>query len=192
VATSAGPSRAAPPSVGTPSQWVVVAIPVAVVTGIIGSIMDPGDTQALLFAIDAIAATIASFLLTILHVRAGRVFAAAGFAALGALSVAAQVAGYTGAAPESVFGSLGLLFFPALLLIAAEAWSFPWARGAAAAAGLVFAVWSLTYVLGEEPVDSQSVVVIIAWILFAVANVGWVMTVMAEGDGPGTRSTSTL
>lgn len=181
-----GPSGSAGPSTGTPRQWILVAIPVLVVSGFIASLLDEGDTQALLFAISSIASVVAAFLLAVVHLRAGRVLSGAGFAALGVLAIAGHVAGYTGAVPESIFGNIGLLFLPALLLVAAEAWSFIWARAAAALAGIGFAIWSFKVVLGGEPADIESPIVIAAFILFTVANIGWVMTIMAEGDGPGT------
>ena len=167
-------------TLGSLADWVTVAIGINIVTGVIASFMDPGDTQAILFSLATIAASIAAGILTFWHAAAGRIFAAAGFATLGVVNVAAQVAGYTGDGPESVFGNVSLLFAPGLILIAAQNWSPTWARAAAGLAALLFAVWSYSFILGDDPVDIESPLLIIAFLSFIVAQVGWVLTLRAE------------
>lgn len=179
-------SRGAAPAVGTvgsPTLWIMGGLVVAVLGGMLGSFFESGDDiQAILYSLGAVGSTIAGLLLIIRHARAGLDLSAAGFGALGVLGVAGAVLGFTGDAPEAVFGSLAVLHWPAVWLIAAQDWSPVWARGAAALAGLMFALWGYAYVLGDEPADTDSPLSIIGWIAFTVAAVGWLMTLRAEGD----------
>ena len=196
MATSA--SRGTMPAVGTigtPTLWIMAGLVVAVLGGMLGSFFDAGDDmQSLLFSLAAVGSTIAGLLLLVRHARARLDLSAAGFGALGVLGVAGAVAGYTGPGSESVFGSLAVLHWPAVWLIASQNWSPVWARGAAALAGLLFALWGYAYVLGDEPADVDSPLMIIGWIAFTVAAVGWVMTLRDEGEdtGPGATTTTTL
>lgn len=128
----------------------------------------------------------AAWLLTFWHVLAGRPFAAAGFAGLGVIAVAGQVAGYSGAQPEAVFANLGLLFAPGLILIAAENWAPTWTRAASGMSAVFFAIWSYAYVLGDKAADIESPILAIAFLFFTVANVGWILTVRAEASAAGT------
>ncbi len=170
-------------TIGTPTLWIMGGLVLAVLGGILGSFFDAGDDmQAILYSLSAIGGTIAGLLLLVRHARARLDLSAAGFGALGALGVAGAVAGYTGGGPESVFGSLAVLHWPAVWLIASQDWSPVWARAAAALAGLLFALWGYAYVLGDEPADTDSPLAIAGWIAFTVAAVGWVMTLREEGD----------
>jgi hypothetical protein len=178
-------------TVGTPTLWITAGLALAVVGGILGSFFDSGDDmQAILYSLSSIGGMVAGFLLAVRHTRAGLQLSAGGFGALGALAVAGAVAGFTGGAPESVAGSLAVLHWPAAWLIASQDWSPVWARGAAALAGLMFALWGYAYVLGDEPADTNSPLAIVAWIAFTVAVVGWAMTLREEGDGGAGAATT--
>ena len=188
-------SRGAVPAVGTvgtPTLWIMGGLAISVLGGFLGSLFESGDDmQAILYSLAAVGSTIAGLLLLVRHARAGLDLSAAGFGALGVLGVAGAVAGYTGPGSESIFGSLAILHWPAVWLIASQDWSPVWARAAAALAGLMFALWGYAYVLGDEPADTDSPMSIIAWIAFIVAAVGWLMTLRAEGDGnTGAASTT--
>jgi hypothetical protein len=74
-------------------------------------------------------------------------------------------------------------------LIAAQNWAPIWSRGAAALAGLMFALWGYSTVLGDELPDVDSPMAIVGWIAFAVAAAGWVVTLRAEGEGAGATTT---
>ncbi|HEX2296863.1 MAG TPA: hypothetical protein VHN37_16340 [Actinomycetota bacterium] len=188
-------SRGAAPTVGTvgsPTLWIVGALAVAVLGGILGSLFDSGDDmQTILYSLGAAGGMIAGLLLLVRHARARLDLSAAGFGALGALAVVGAAAGYTGPGPESIQGFLAVLHWPAVWLIAAQDWSPIWARGAAALAGLLFAVWGYGYALGDEPVDVNSPIVIVAWVAFTVAAIGWAMTLLAEGDDTTAAATTT-
>ena len=190
MATSA--SRGTMPAVGTlgtPTLWIMGGVALAVVTGILGSFFDSGDDmQSILYSLAAIGGTVAGLLLLVRHARAGLDLSAAGFGALAALSIAGSTLGFTGTTAESVAGILAVLHWPALWLIAAQNWAPVWSRGAAALSGLFFALWGYGFVLGDEPVDPDSPMVIIAWIAFTVAAVGWLMTLREEDAGTPTTT----
>lgn len=188
-------SRGAMPAmgtVGTPTLWIMGGLAVAVLGGMLGSFFDAGDDmQAILYSLGAVGGMTAGLLLAVRHARARLDLSAAGFGALGVLAIAGAVAGYTGGGPEAVTGSLAILHWPAVWLIASQDWSPMWARAAAAVAGLMFALWGYAYVLGDEPADTDSPMAIIGWIAFTVAAVGWVMTLREEGDAnTGAASTT--
>ncbi|MFN2586900.1 MAG: hypothetical protein ABR613_02110 [Actinomycetota bacterium] len=179
-------------TVGTPTLWIMGGIAVSVLGGILGSFFDAGDDmQAILYSLSAIGGMIAGLLLAVRHARSRLDLSAAGFGGLGVLAVAGAVAGFTGAGPESVFGSLAVLHWPAVWLIASQDWSPVWARAAAALAGLMFALWGYAFVLGDEAADVDSPMAIVGWIAFTVAAVGWVMTLREEGDAPAATTTTT-
>jgi hypothetical protein len=179
-------------TVGSPARWIVGGLIVAILGGMLGSFFDSGDDmQTILYSLGAIGGMTAGLLLLVRHARARLDLSAAGFGALGVLAVAGAVAGYTGPGPESISGFLAVLHWPAVWLVAAQDWSPVWARGAAALAGLMFALWGFGYALGDEPVDPDSPMVIIGWIAFTIAAVGWAMTLLAEGDDAGGTSTTT-
>lgn len=190
MATAPPPARRSGPpdvgTIGTPSLWIMGGLAVGYVANFIGgALLESGeDSQALFFAIGAISFLPATLLLAARLVRAGHSLGAAGFGALAILTVASQVAGYTGEPSEQVFSNMSLLFFAALVLIAADAWSPLWGRAAAAISGLMFLIYGLDYILQGPlaPADEDSPLMIIGWILFAVAVVSWILTVREEGD----------
>jgi hypothetical protein len=187
VATNA--PRAMPPveTVGTPTLWILGGLVVAVVGGIIGSFFDSGDDmQAILYSLGAVGGVVAGLLLLVRHVRARLDLSAAGFGALGILAIAGAVTGFTGPGPEAVAAYLAVMHWPAMWLIAAQNWAPVWSRAAAALAGLMFALWGYSTVLGDEAPDMDSPLAIIAWIAFTVAAIGWAMTLREEGDRPPT------
>ncbi|HEV2757815.1 MAG TPA: hypothetical protein VG318_18805 [Actinomycetota bacterium] len=179
-------------TVGTPTLWIIGGLAVSALGGVLGSFFESGDDmQAILYSLASVGGLIAGALLAVRHGRARLDLSAAGFAGLAILAVAGAVAGFTGPGPDSVAGALAVLHWPAVWLIASQDWSPVWARAAAAVSGLMFALWGYAYVLGDEPADTDSPMVIIAWITFIVAVVGWAMTVREEGDdNTGAASTT--
>lgn len=179
-------SRGTMPAVGTvgsPTLWIVGGLAVGVLGGMLGSFFDSGDDmQTILYSLGAVGGMTAGLLLLVRHARARLDLSAAGFGALGALAIAGSVLGFTGPNAESVQGLLAVLHWPAVWLVAAQNWSPVWARGAAALAGLMFALWGYGFALGDEPVDIDSPMAIIGWIAFTIAAIGWAMTLLAEGD----------
>lgn len=170
-------------TVGSPSMWIVGALAIAVLGGMLGSFFDSGDDmQSILFSLGAAGGMVAGLLLLVRHARARLDLSAAGFGALGALAIAGAAAGFTGPSAESIQGFLAVLHWPAVWLIAAQNWSPVWARAAAALSGLMFALWGYGYALGDEPVDVDSPMALVGWIAFTVAAIGWAMTLLAEGD----------
>ncbi len=194
MATSA--SRGSMPAVatvGTPTLWIMAGLGLGIVGGILGSFFDSGDDmQTILYSLSHIGGLIAGLLLLVRHARAGLDLSAAGFGAFAVISIAGIVGGFTGPGLESIEGFLAVMLWASTWLIAAQDWSFVWARGAAAVSGLFFALWGYSYALGDEPIDVDSPLVIIAWVAFTVAAVGWIMTLRDEGDvNPGAASTTT-
>ena len=176
-------------TVGTPTLWIMGGLVLAVLGGMLGSFFESGDDmQAILYSLAAIGGLVAGTLLLARHARARLDLSAAGFGALGILSVAGAVAGYTGPGAESVTAMLALLYWPTMWMIAAQSWSPVWARGAAALAGLLFALWGYSTVLGDELPDTDSPMAMAGWIAFIVAAVGWLMTLREEGDDARTGS----
>jgi hypothetical protein len=92
------------------------------------------------------------------------------------------VAGFGGPAADGVFVQLAILFLPAMWLIAFQDWSTTWARAAAAVSGLAFAVYGYMYTFGDDAPDTQSPVLIVAYLTFTVAIIGWSMTLRAERE----------
>lgn len=189
MATNAARGVPAVGTVGSTTMWIVGGLALAVVGGLLGSFFDSGDDmQSILYSLSSAGGMVAGMLLLVRHVRARLDLSAAGFGALGALAIAGAAAGYTGPGAESVAGFLAVLHWPAMWLVAAQNWSPVWARAAAALAGLMFALWGYGYALGDEAADVDSPMVIIAWIAFTVAAVGWAMTLLAEGDDATTAT----
>lgn len=177
-------------TVGTPTQWIMGGLVAAIFGGMVGSFFDSGDDmQTILYSLGAVGGLIAGLLLLVRHSRARLDLSAAGFGALGLLAVAGSVSGYTGPSAEFVSAALAVLHWPAMWLIASQDWSPVWARGAAALAGLLFALWGYSVVLGDEFPDTDSPLAIAGWVAFIAAAVGWFMTLREEGDG-GTAATA--
>ena len=194
MATSA--SRGSMPAVetlGTPTLWIMAGLALGIVGGILGSFFDSGDDmQSILYSLSHLGGLMAGMLLLVRHARAGLDLSAAGFGAFAAISIVGVAAGFTGPGAESVEGFLAVMLWGATWLIAAQNWSYVWGRGAAALSGLFFALWGYGYALGDEPVDVDSPMVIIAWVAFTVAAVGWLMTLREEDAGATTSTTTTL
>ena len=180
---TSGGTMAGVGTVGTPTLWIIAGLAVAVVCGLLGSFFDSGDDmQLILNSLASVGGMAAGLLLLLRHARARLDLSAAGFGALAVLAVAGGVLGFTGPNSEGVFVSLAILHWPATWLIAAQNWSPVWARAAAAVAGVLFALWGYGTSLGDEPVDIESPLVILAWVAFTIAVIGWVMTLREEGD----------
>jgi hypothetical protein len=162
----------------------MIGLNVAWVTGMIGGIaFDPGDdAQKLLYSLAAMGGSMGAAVLAARHIRAGRELAAGGFVLIAIISIAETVAGFGGPGADSVFTQLAILFLPALWLTAFQDWSTTWARGAAGLAGLAFAVYGYTYTLGDKAPDSDSPILIAAYLLFTVAIIGWTMTLRSESE----------
>ena len=177
-------------TVGTPTLWIIGGLGIAMVGGLIGSFFESGDDmQAILYSLASIGGMVAGLLLLVRHARARLDLSAAGFGALAVLGVAGSVTGYTGSSAEFVAAYLAVLHWPATWLIAAQNWAPVWARAAAGVSGLMFALWGYSVVLGDTDPSSDSPIVIIAWITFIAASVGWILTLREEGD-PGTGGTT--
>ncbi len=169
-------------TIGTPTQWTMVLLTMSWLAGVIGSFLDEGaDGQVLLYSLAAMGGAGAGALLAARHLRAGRDLAAAGFIGMVAWSLASSVAGYTGDGSTAVGVSLSVLVLPGMLLIAAQDWSPIWTRGAAAVAGIAFAIWGYKYLLGDDVPDIESPIIMVAYFAFAVASIGWTLTVRSEG-----------
>lgn len=174
-------------TVGTPVQWIIGGLVVAVVGGLLGSFFEAGDDmQSILYSLSSVGGMTAGLLLFVRHSRAGLDLSAAGFGALGVLAVGTSVFGFTGPASEAVAAFLAILHWPAMWLIASQNWAPVWSRGAAALAGLMFALWGYATVLGDDLPDMDSPLAIVGWIAFTVAAVGWVMTLREEDAGTAT------
>ena len=184
MATATGTGTGEMGTVGNSALWGMIGLNVAWVAGTIGgTAFDPGDdAQKLLFSLAAVGGSMGAAVLAARHVRAGRELAADGFALLAIITIAETVAGFGGPAADSVFTQLAILFLPALWLIAFQDWSTAWARGAAALSGLAFAVYGYTYTLGDKAPDSDSPIVLIAYLLFTIAIIGWTLTLRSESE----------
>lgn len=188
MATPVPPESRGATQVGTvvsPGTWIIAGLAIAWVSGSISGIFfDSGDDGQSIFAsVAALAGSSAAILLAVRHVRAGLDLSAAGFALFAIIGVASSAAGFTGPGADSVFASLALLHLAAMALIAAQGWSPVWARAGAALSGLVFAIYGYDFVLGDAPADPDSALLPIGYLLLLVAIVGWIMTLMAEGEG---------
>lgn len=179
-------------TVGTPTLWIIGGLAIAILGGMLGSFFDPGDDmQSILYSLAAVGGTVAGLLLLIRHTRARLDLSAAGFGALGVISIAGSVFSFTGPGYEAVSAYLAVLHWPAMWLIAAQNWAPIWSRGAAAFAGLMFALWGYSTVLGDELPDTNSPMAIVGWIGFTVAAIGWVLTLREEGEDAGTSAGAT-
>lgn len=171
--------------VGTPKQVTQAAIALSVVGGILGSFFDDGSDGALLFfSLAGLGVMAYAPLLAVEHIRAGRVLAGAGFAALVITIPASAVAGYSGPGADAVFVSISLLMLPGLLLLAAQDWGAVWGRGAAALAGLLFAIWGYVNLLGDDLPDSDDPLLVIAWIAFTIAEISWFLKLNESESAP--------
>ena len=184
MATTTGTRTSEMGTVGSSALWAMIGLNMAWVTGMIGGIaFDPGDdAQKLLYSLAAIGGCMGAAVLAARHARAGRDLAAGGFILIVVISIAETVAGFGGPGADSVFTQLSIMFLPALWLVAFQDWSTPWARGAAALSGLAFAVYGYTYTLGDSAPDSDSPILIGAYLLFTVAIIGWTMTLRADAE----------
>lgn len=190
---SDSPAARTAASMDTPSLLIVIGLTMAWLFGIIGgTAFDSGDdAQALLYSLAAIGGTTAALLLAVRMLRLGFELAAAGFAFFALVSVAEAVAGYTGPGSESVLGSLSVLHLPAMLLIALDAWAPLWARAAAAASGVLFAIVGYDYTFSApEPLDGDGFLLILAYLTLSAAAIGWTLTVYNESTSGQTRRTT--
>ena len=166
-----------------PAMWAIVGLNLAWVTGTIGSFMDEGgDAQRFLYSLAAMGGTSGAAVLVAHHIRAGRELAAGGFALMVAIGVGEVVAGFGGSASDAVFVQLAVLYLPALLLIAAQDWAPVWARAATAVAGVAFAIYGYTHTFGNDAPDSDNPAVIVAYLAFTIAIIGWSMSLMSESE----------
>lgn len=176
----------APNQVGTlvgSAMWAIAGLNLAWISGFIGSFMDDGgDAQKLLYSLAAMGGTSAAGVLVARHIRGGRDLAAGGFAVIVAIGISEIVAGFGGPGSDAVFVQLAVVYLPALLLIASQDWGPVWARGAAAVAGIAFAFYGYTHSLGDKAPDSDNPAIIVAYLAFTIAIIGWSMTLASEGD----------
>lgn len=157
--------------------WMIVTgLAVGAVLGFGGNFVPPGNIQSILFALSALGLILASVLLAIEHITAGHRIVAAGFVliALGETRVLNPTDAPEG---EASFAVGVLLYAPGLLLIALSAWTPLWVRFVGGITGVLFAAYSLVYLAGIE-IESTGMFAGIAYALFTITIVGWIITVL--------------
>lgn len=165
------------------AMWAIAGLNLAWVTGVIGSFMDEGgNSQRFLYSLAAMGGTSGAAVLAARHIRAGRELAAGGFALMVVIGVSEVVAGFGGSAADTIFVQLAVLYLPAMLLVASQDWAPAWARGATAVAGIAFAFYGYTHTFGSKAPDSDNPAVIVAYLAFTVAIIGWSMTLLSERE----------
>lgn len=159
---------------------VVGGLAVGAALGFGGNFFEHGSTtQSVMYAISAVGLILASVLLAVQHVAAGRLLAAAGFVllALGETRVLNPTDLPNG---EASFAVGVLLYAPALLMIALSRWAPLWVRILGAVAAVPFAAHGLVY-LGGGDVDSTGALAGIGYALLTVTVIGWILTVLRSG-----------
>lgn len=177
MASSATARASAGPLVVDGTRAMVVGgLAVGAALGFGGNFVEQGSTQNVMYAISGVGLILASVLLAVQHLSAGRMLAAAGFVLL-ALGET-RVLNPTGVAGTEASFAVGvLLYAPALLLIALSSWPALWVRVAGAVAAIPFAAHGLVH-LGGGDVDSTGALAGIGYALLTVTVIGWILTVL--------------
>ena len=169
------------------TRWIIVtALAIGAVLGFGGNFVPQGNVQSIMFALSAVGLILASVLLAIEHGAAGHIIPATGFALI-ALGETRVLNPTDAAEGEGSFAVGVLLYAPGLVMIALSTWSPIWARLTAAVAAILFACYSLIYLAGIE-VESTGVLAGIAYALFTITIVGWIITVVRSETGAPSRS----
>ncbi|HZI97129.1 MAG TPA: hypothetical protein VFD41_06345 [Actinomycetales bacterium] len=164
-------------ALGTTHRSLVAGgLAVGALLGFSGNFFDPGSVQDLLYAVSSTGLIVASALLAVAMVRAGSVFAGAGFVLL-ALGESRLMNPTDAPGGEASFAAGVLLCAAALLLIGLSTWAPRWVRIVGWMAAVPFAAHSLAF-LGGADVDSTGALAGIGYALFTLTIVGWVLTVV--------------
>lgn len=155
---------------------VVGGLALGAVFGFGGNFFEQGNTQNVMYAISALGLIVASVLLALQHVSAGRALAAAGFVLL-ALGETRLLNPTDVPGGEASFAVGTLLYAAALLVIALSRWAPLWVRALGAVAAVPFAAHGFIH-LGGGDVDSTGALAGIGYALFTVTIIGWILTVL--------------
>lgn len=162
---------------------IVLGFALGVVFGVAGSLMHPGATQAVLYAISSIGIVAASVLVACQQIPRGAAMLATGF---GILALAEVVLWAGGVASTASFTAGALFYVPALLLLAIPAALPMVSRGASLLAAIAFAIYVFG-VLAGRTVSPTGNIVSAGYILLAIAMLGWIWWAWRGADEPGPR-----
>lgn len=161
----------------TASTWtvektaIVVGLTLGWVLGLAGVAL--ADTaREVAWVISSIGIMAAGAALAVRHID--DVPLASGFALL---AIGEAVIHTQGSAGPDAVAAATYAYIPALLLVAASAWSPTWVRFTAAASGLAFGVHAVLYLAGQEPlVDGPAAGA--GYGLLALSMIGWTLKVV--------------
>jgi hypothetical protein len=167
-------------SVTTLERMVVIGgVATGVVLGLAGNVFESGTRERdIAHALSSIGLVVAAAVLAVRLARSGYVPAAAGFAIFGIAEMMIwSTGGPSASGAEGTFAMAVLFSAPGLGLVATAPGLPTWSRAAGALAAVLFAVHGFRY-LGGATVTSEDGIVGVAYMLLALASLGWAWAVL--------------
>ena len=158
---------------------VIGGVATGVVLGLAGNVFESGSTgRDFAHALSSMGLVVAAAVLAVRLARSDHVPAAAGFAIFAiAETMIWSSGGHSAGGAEETFATAVLFSAPGLALIATASALPAWSRLAGAVAGVLFAIHGFRY-LGGATVNSEDGLVGVAYMLLALASVGWGWSVL--------------
>ena len=153
---------------------VICGVAVGVVLGIAGNAFDRGSIERdIAHAVSSLGLVVAAAVLAVRLARSGLVPAAAGFAIFAiAETMIWSTGGSSVPGADATFAMAVLFSAPGLALVATAPTLAGWSRIAGALAAGLFAIHGFRY-LGGATVTSDDGIVGVAYMLLALASLGW-------------------
>lgn len=158
---------------------VTGGVAAGVVLGLAGNAFELGTAaRDFAHALSSMGLVVAAAVLAVRMARTGHVPAAAGFAIFAiAETMLWSTGGSSAGGAEATFAMAVLFSAPALALMATAPALPTWSRAAGALAGALFALHGLRH-LGGASVTSVDAIVGVAYMLLALASLGWAWSVL--------------
>ena len=157
---------------------VIGGVAAGVVLGLAGNVFEAGTGRDFAHAVSSMGLIVAAAVLAVRLARDDRVPAAAGFAIFAVAEMMIwSSGGHSQGGAEATFAMAVLFSAPGLALVATAPALPAWSRAAGALAGALFAVHGFRH-LGGASVTSEDGLVGVAYMLLALASLGWGWSVL--------------
>jgi hypothetical protein len=152
--------------------------------GLIGTLTDRPNVQALLWSIDSCALVMACALLALKFHKAGSDIVAGGFLVFSigeGVLLSGTASGPAGSIPS--FGAGIALWATALLLISAPRHFPVWVRGVGIVAAILFLITAIRIFWGDPVLPVASPLPFFAYPFLVITFVGWILALLRENPG---------